>query len=262
MLEIGLTGGIGSGKSTVAQQFVERGAVLIDADRIVRELQQPGQIVYAQMVAQFGDGIVGPGGALDRPAIAAIVFADADKLSALNGIVHPAVTGEMTARRQALSNTDTTVILDIPLLVESKYSNLGAVVVVDVEPELAVARLIEHRGFSESDARARIANQSTRAERFAVADFIIDNNATLAALDDEIGRCWSWITALPALNRTTTRWYPSAAAAASFGRKLPRKFAPVRCALRGAGRSPFPVEFYRPGRCFGPAPQRQRLNRG
>jgi dephospho-CoA kinase len=117
VIEIGLTGGIGSGKSTVAELLVARGAVLVDADAIVREVQQPGTPVFLAMVERFGPGIVAADGTLDRPAVAAIVFADPDQLAALNGIVHPAVTDEMTARRERLAATDATVILDIPLLV-------------------------------------------------------------------------------------------------------------------------------------------------
>src|SRR5690606_3485624 len=125
VIEIGLTGGIGSGKSTVAALLVERGAVLIDADAIVREVQEPGTPVFAAMVERFGPGIVAPDGTLDRAAVAAIVFADREQLEALNGIVHPAVSDEMTRRREALAATDATVLLDIPLLVESKYSGLA-----------------------------------------------------------------------------------------------------------------------------------------
>ena len=197
MLEIGLTGSIGSGKSTVAQAFVSRGAVLIDADRIVRELQQPGQSVYQRMVARFGDRIVAPDGTLDRPAVAALVFADPEQLAALNAIVHPAVTDAMTERRQALATRDATVILDIPLLVESNYSNLGAVVVIDLEPEVAIARLVQYRGFTDGDARARLQQQATRAARLAVADFVIDNGGTVDVLSTEVARCWSWISSLP-----------------------------------------------------------------
>jgi dephospho-CoA kinase len=197
VIEIGLTGGIGSGKSTVAALLVERGAVLIDADAIVREVQEPGTPVFEAMVERFGPGIVAADGSLDRTAVAAIVFADREQLEALNGIVHPAVSDEMTRRREALAATDATVLLDIPLLVESKYSGLAGVIVVDVDPELAVERLVRHRGFSEEDARARIGRQASRDERLAVADFVIDNSGDIEALEARVDECWKWILSLP-----------------------------------------------------------------
>jgi dephospho-CoA kinase len=197
VIEIGLTGGIGSGKSTVGALLVEKGAVLIDADAIVRELQQPGMAVFEAMVERFGQGIVAADGTLDRAAVAAIVFADADLLTVLNGIVHPAVSDEMTRRREVLAPTDATVILDIPLLVESKYSGLAGIIVVDVDPELAVERLVRYRGFSEEDARARIGRQASREDRRAVADFLIDNSGDLAFLKEQVDRCWEWIEGLP-----------------------------------------------------------------
>ena len=143
---LGLTGGIGSGKSTVSASLEERGAVVVDADRIVRELQQPGEPVFEAMVAEFGPGIVAEDGTLDRQAVADIVFADADRLAVLNKIVHPAVGVAMAERLAALAETDETVILDIPLLVESGRDDLAAIIVVDVDPEVALARLVEFRG--------------------------------------------------------------------------------------------------------------------
>jgi dephospho-CoA kinase len=197
MLEIGLTGGIGAGKSTVAQLLVTRGAVLIDADVIVRELQAPGAPVFVRMVDRFGGRILRDDGTLDRAAVAGIVFADRTELAALNGIVHPAVTDEMTRRRQAWATTDTTVLLDIPLLIECNYADLDGVVVVDVDPEVAIERLIAHRGFTESDARNRVANQASRADRLAIADFVVDNSGGFDDLSDRIDDCWRFIGALP-----------------------------------------------------------------
>lgn len=197
MLEIGLTGGIGAGKSTVAQLLVTRGAVLIDADQIVRDLQAPGAPVFVRMVDRFGDGILRADGTLDRAAVAEIVFADREQLNALNAIVHPAVTDEMTRRRQAWATTDSTVLLDIPLLIECNYSDLDAVVVIDVDPEIAIARLIAHRGFSELDARNRIANQAPRADRLAIADFVVDNSGTFDDLTEHVSACWRWIESQP-----------------------------------------------------------------
>jgi dephospho-CoA kinase len=197
VLEIGLTGGIGAGKSTVSAALARRGAVVIDADAIVREVQAPGTPVVAAMVDRFGEGILDPDGALDRAAVAAIVFADQEALSALNAIVHPAVVEEMTRRREAHADTDAIVILDVPLLVESRYEGLGGIVVVDVDPELAVARLVANRGFTEEDARARMARQAGREERLAAADFVIDNSGTPEELEVRIDECWSWMAALP-----------------------------------------------------------------
>ena len=196
MLEIGLTGGIGSGKSTVAALLTERGAVLLDADAIVRELQEPGTPVFVAMVERWGDGIVAADGALDRQAVADRVFGDADELAALNTMVHPAVADEMTRRREALADTDATVILDIPLLVESGHEGLAGVVVVDVDPEVAVQRLVAHRGFSEDDARGRIARQASREDRLARAGLVVDNSGTVADLSAEVDRVWAWIEGL------------------------------------------------------------------
>jgi dephospho-CoA kinase len=181
----------------VSALLVEKGAVLVDADAIVREVQEPGTPVFQAMVERFGPGIVTADGTLDRAAVAAVVFADPDELTALNGIVHPAVTEEMTRRREAWVDTDATLILDIPLLVESKYAGLAGVIVVDVDPEIAVQRLVEFRGFSEDDARARIGRQASREERLAAADFVVDNSGDLAALRAEVDRCWEWILTLP-----------------------------------------------------------------
>ena len=196
MLEIGLTGGIGSGKSTVAAMLVDRGASLLDADAIVRDLQTPGTPVFTAMVERWGDRILDDDGELDRQAVADIVFADADELAALNGIVHPAVGDEMTRRREALADTDATVILDIPLLVESGHQGLAGVIVVDVDPEVAVARLVAGRGFTPDDARSRIARQASREERLGRADLVVDNGGSLEDLTREVDRAWSWIGTL------------------------------------------------------------------
>lgn len=196
MLEIGLTGGIGSGKSTVAQGLIARGCVLVDADAIVRELQEPGMPVVLAMAAEFGDGILHDDGALNRQAVADIVFSDPEALKKLNSIVHPVVRKEMTARRQAYVDTDETVILDIPLLVESQHKPTGGVIVVDLPVDLAVARLVEFRGFDETDARNRIESQVSREQRLERADFVIDNSGSLEALETELDRCRDWISTL------------------------------------------------------------------
>lgn len=196
MAEFGLTGGIGSGKSSVSERLVARGAGLVDADATVKRLQRCGEAVFEAMVEHFGSDIVGADGELDRPAIAAIVFNDDEQLKALNRIVHPAVRDSMREQRDALAETHDVVILDIPLLFDGKgdYAELAGIIVVDLPVELAIERLVAHRGFSEDDARARIASQVSRETRLEKADFVVDNSGTLADLDAEVDRCWAWIT--------------------------------------------------------------------
>lgn len=198
MLRIGLTGGIGSGKSTVSAGLAERGAVVIDADAVVKELQAPGQPVLAAMVERFGPGIVSADGSLDRQAVADVVFTDADALADLNAIVHPAVGAEIMHCLEAEEGTDHVVVLDVPLLVENEAFEVAAVVVVDTDPEIAVQRLVAHRGFSEDDARARISRQASREQRLARADFVVPNDGDRAELEGHIERCWAWIQQLHA----------------------------------------------------------------
>ncbi|MBT5849617.1 MAG: dephospho-CoA kinase [Acidimicrobiaceae bacterium] len=203
MIEIGLTGGIGSGKSTVADMLVERGAVLIDADRIVRDLQEPGAPVFEAMVERWGSAVVAEDGTLDRAAVAAIVFTDDNELKAINDIVHPAVGEAMQARRDDLKETDAIVVFDIPLLVKSeddpvdeRYSHLQGIIVVDTDVEIAVERLVLHRGFDADDARSRIILQASREARRAVADIIIDNSGDLDSLGPQVDAAWVWAESL------------------------------------------------------------------
>jgi dephospho-CoA kinase len=193
MLLVGLTGGIGSGKSTVSEALSARGAEVVDADRITRELQEPGQPVLAAMVERFGDGILDADGRLIRQAVADVVFDDPEALADLNKIVHPAVGARMAERLQELTERDVVVILDVPLLVESGRDDLAEMIVVDTDPEVAVARLIEQRGFSEADARARVARQASRADRLAKADYVIHNDGTRDELAPQIDACWAWL---------------------------------------------------------------------
>jgi len=193
MLLIGLTGGIGSGKSTVSALLAERGAVISDADAIVHELQAPGEPVLAAMVERFGSEILDSTGALRRQAVADIVFNDPDALADLGAIVHPAVHAEIERRLQAEADGNRVVVLDVPLLVESGRSDMGGLLVVDIDPELAIARLVEHRNFSEADARARVARQASRAERVARADIVLDNAGSLDALVPQVDAAWQWI---------------------------------------------------------------------
>ncbi|MFO7279348.1 MAG: dephospho-CoA kinase [Thermoanaerobacterales bacterium] len=197
MLVIGLTGGIGSGKSTVSAMLAERGAVVVDADAIVRELQQPGTPVFDAMVERFGREIVAPDGTLDRAAVADRVFGDPEALADLNAIVHPAVGAEIARRLEELAPTDAVVVLDVPLLVESKNPYpVAGLLVVDVDPEVAVRRLVEHRGMREADVRARMARQASREERLARADHVIDNSGTLDDLARQVDEAWAWIEGL------------------------------------------------------------------
>ncbi|HZQ27005.1 MAG TPA: dephospho-CoA kinase [Acidimicrobiales bacterium] len=190
MLVVGLTGGIGSGKSTVSALLAERGAVVVDADAIARQVVQPGGPAHDALVERFGT--------TDRPTIASIVFNDPAALADLNAIVHPAVGAEIARRLQDEAGTDHVVVLDIPLLVESKnpYAVAG-VIVVDVPVDVAVSRLVEQRGMAEADVRARMAAQAAREERLAKADFVIDNAGTREHLAAEVERCWAWVRSLP-----------------------------------------------------------------
>ena len=196
MLEIGLTGGIGSGKSTAAAGFVKHGAALIDADQIVRDLQRPGEKVFEEMLSKWGSDILTSDGQLDRQLVANIVFSNPEELTALNQIVHPAVREEMTIRRRIHLDTDNTVILEIPLLVESGYRNFDAIVVVDVDTDIAIERLVKYRSFEEEDARKRIEKQVSRDSRTEIADYVIKNNSSIEVFEEEINKCWEWIKSI------------------------------------------------------------------
>ena len=199
MILVGLTGGIGSGKSTVSAALAARGAVIIDADAIGRELQQPGQPLLQTLAERFGAKILTADGALDRPALAAIAFSDPEALKDLNAIVHPVIGAEVGRRIVAASHTEQVVVMDIPLLTENPREGLQGIVVVDVPEETQVERLVQFRGFSEADARARIAQQATREARLATATFVVDNSGDLAALAPQVDALWAWVTALPQL---------------------------------------------------------------
>jgi dephospho-CoA kinase len=196
---VGLTGGIGSGKSTVSAALAARGAVIIDADAIVRDVQRPGSPVLQQMAVRFGPGVIAADGSLDRAAVAAIVFADADALKALNDIVHPAVGAEMNRQVMAEVATDRSVVMDIPLLTENPREGLQGTIVVDVPVETQVQRLVQFRGFDAADARARIAKQATRDERLRIADFVVDNGGDLETLAPQLDALWEWLASLPQL---------------------------------------------------------------
>ncbi len=199
MLLVVLTGGIGAGKSSVSSALAERGAAIVDADAIVKELQEPGGTIHQAMVDRWGDRIVGDDGELDRQAVADIVFNDADELKALNEIVHPAARAEMKRQAETHAGTDRIVVLDLPLLngrEDAAKRGAGAIVVVDCPTEVAIDRLVEFRGFPRADAEARVANQVSRTERLEWADFVVDNGGDEAQLAAEIERCWDWLGGL------------------------------------------------------------------
>ncbi|HWE54266.1 MAG TPA: dephospho-CoA kinase [Acidimicrobiales bacterium] len=197
MLLVGLTGGIGSGKSTVAAGLSGRGAAVVDADAISRQIMEPDGLAFGPVVERFGPGIVGNDGRIDRPAVAALVFNDPDALAALNSITHPLIGQVMAERMQEAMAAAAIVVLDIPLLniaTKDRFT-FGAIVVVDTPEDLAVDRLVGQRSFTEADARARIAAQMGRAERRELADLVLDNSGDRPALEAEIDRAWAWLTA-------------------------------------------------------------------
>ncbi|MCH1513388.1 MAG: dephospho-CoA kinase [Acidimicrobiales bacterium] len=200
MAEFAITGGIGSGKSTVADALVHHGAKLIDADRIVHELQKSGGEVFINLVGHFGEGIIGDDGELDRKKLAGLVFSSEKELEKLNSIVHPAVGKEMASKREAFAKGGSLILIDIPLLVTAEgelardeYKNFSGRIVVDCDEKLAVDRLIDSRGFTEEDARARISKQATREQRLVFADYLIDNNGDLQSLERQVNECWTWM---------------------------------------------------------------------
>ena len=189
MLRIGLTGGIGSGKSTVSAQLAARGAVVVDADRIAREVVEPGTPGLAAVVDAFGADVLAADGSLDRAALAAVVFADPDARRRLDGIVHPLVRARAT-ELAAAAPADAVVVHDVPLLVETgQASSYDLVLVVRADEEIRVARLVQ-RGLTAEDARARMAAQATDDQRRAVADVVLDNSGTPDELTAQVERFW------------------------------------------------------------------------
>ncbi|WP_406860289.1 dephospho-CoA kinase [Streptomyces sp. HUAS MG47] len=190
MLKVGLTGGIGAGKSEVSRLFVSYGAVLIDADKIAREVVEPGTPGLAAVVEEFGADVLTPEGALDRPRLGSLVFSDAGRLAALNAIVHPLV-GARSAELEQLAGPGDVVIHDVPLLTENGLAPLyDLVVVVDASPGTQLDRLVRLRGMDETEARNRMAAQATREQRRAVADLVIDNDGPLEELEPQVRKVW------------------------------------------------------------------------
>ncbi|MEU9218319.1 dephospho-CoA kinase [Streptomyces sp. NPDC048376] len=190
MLKVGLTGGIGAGKSEVSRLLVEHGAVLIDADRIAREVVAPGTPGLAAVVEAFGEDVLAADGSLDRPKLGSIVFADPEKLAVLNGIVHPLV-GERSRALEEAAADDAVVVHDVPLLTENGLAPLyDLVVVVDADPATQLDRLVRLRGMTERDARARMAAQATREQRREIADVVVDNDVPLEELRRRVKDVW------------------------------------------------------------------------
>lgn len=190
VLRIGLTGGIGSGKSTVSRLLAARGAVVVDADIIAREVVEPGTSGLAAVADAFGREVLTADGALDRPALAAIVFADPEARRRLDGIVHPLVRARAT-EIAAQAPPDAVVVHDIPLLVETgQASSYDLVLVVEADPRVRVARLVQ-RGLTAEDARARMAAQATDEQRREVADVVLDNSGTPEQLAAQVDRFWA-----------------------------------------------------------------------
>jgi dephospho-CoA kinase len=191
MLKVGLTGGIGAGKSEVSRLLVERGAVLIDADRIAREVVAPGTPGLAAVVDAFGEEVLTADGTLDRPKLGSVVFADPEKLAVLNSIVHPLV-GRRSRELEEAAAGDAVVVHDVPLLTENGLAPLyDVVIVVDASTETQLERLVRLRGMSEQDARARMAAQATREQRRGIADIVIDNDVPLDELERRVEEVWA-----------------------------------------------------------------------
>ena len=190
MLRVGLTGGIGAGKSEVSRRLAAYGAVVIDADQIAREVVEPGTEGLAEVVAAFGPQVLTPDGALDRARLGDIVFADPQLRGQLNAIVHPRVASRMVELERGASGS--IVVHDVPLIAENgRAGAYDVVVVVDAPPKMQAERLVRRRGLTREQARARMAAQASREQRLAIADIVIDNSGSLAELDRQVGDLWA-----------------------------------------------------------------------
>jgi len=195
---IALTGGIASGKSTIARRLAEHGAVVVDADQIVRDVQSPGSAVLQQIAAAFGDDVIDESGALDRAALGARVFGDAAALQRLNGIVHPAVRAESARRFDAAfaADADAVVVYDVPLLVEARVDDpWDAIIVAHAPAEERLRRLVELRGMQQAAAQDRIAAQVPDERRLEIADIVIDTSGPLAHTLAQTDAVWAQLTA-------------------------------------------------------------------
>lgn len=196
MLVVGLTGAIGSGKSTVSAMLAARGAVIVDADVLARQVVEPGGPAYAGVVERFGPAAVRPDGTLDRAALAEIVFSDPAALADLNALTHPPVKALIADRLAQEPSGDAVVVLVVPLLAESGRYPVAGVLVVDCPEDVAVRRLVEHRGMTEDAARRRLAVQASRPDRLAIADHVVANHGSVDDLAVEVDRAWEWIEGL------------------------------------------------------------------
>lgn len=191
MLLVGLTGGLGSGKSTVARMLAERGAVVVDADQLARRAVAPGSPGFQRVVEAFGDEVVAPDGTLDREALSSTVFRDADRRRALESITHPEVFRLLAEEVEAHRDTDAVVVFDAPLIVETGFHRAcDVVVVIAVPEEEQIARVSRDRGMTAEEALERIGAQASAEEREAVADVVIRNDGDLAALEERVGELW------------------------------------------------------------------------
>jgi dephospho-CoA kinase len=191
VLRVGLTGGIGTGKSEVSRRLAGYGAVVIDADAIAREVVEPGTEGLAGVVEAFGPGVLGPDGRLDRPKLGEVVFADPERRDRLNAIVHPLVGARM-AELDREAGSASIVVHDVPLIAEGgRAGAYDLVVVVDAPPRIQVERLVRNRGMTRDQAKARMAAQASREQRLAIADIVIDNSSSLAELDRQVGDLWA-----------------------------------------------------------------------
>jgi dephospho-CoA kinase len=191
MLRVGLTGGIGAGKSEVSKHLAAQGAIVIDADLIAREVVAPGTDGLAEVVAAFGPGMLGSDGSLDRDRLGDLVFADPELRAKLNAIVHPRVGARMR-ELEAMAGPGAIVVHDVPLIAENDLAGAyDLVVVVEAPPRMQVDRLVRHRGLSREQAQARMAAQASREQRLGVADIVVDNSGSLAELDRQVGDLWA-----------------------------------------------------------------------
>jgi dephospho-CoA kinase len=176
--------------------FARKGAIIIDGDGIAKQLQQKGSATLQKMVDEFGDILLDTG-ELDRAKVAQLVFGDADLLKRLNAIMHPAISAEILRQIEMNMATDNVVVLDMPLLVENPREGMSGLVVVDVDPEVAISRLVQFRHMNEDDARRRMASQASREDRLKLADRVIDNSGNTDALDAQVDEVWDWFATLP-----------------------------------------------------------------
>ena len=205
MLRVGLTGGIGAGKSEVSRRLGAQGAVIVDADLIAREVVAPGTDGLAEIVEAFGAGVLTPDGALDRVRLGDIVFADPDKLARLNAIVHPRVGARMRELEEN-AGQGVVVVHDVPLITENGLAGgYDAVVVVDVPPRVQLDRLVRLRGMSREQAEARMAAQASREDRLAIATIVVDNSGSLAELDRQVGELWAELRRRARIQAAKTR---------------------------------------------------------